>query len=355
MRILQRYLTRHMLVGWLMSGSILAVLIMLLRLIDELDRVTSRYSTGQALLYVAFTLPQQMLTLAPVIVLVGTLAAFARLEQANEMTVVKGSAMDKPRFVAMLGVPFLLLAFTLWGLMEWATPQLHQWGEEIRSEARGDNRLEPGQSLWSRNETFFYRVGELGTEQRPRDIDLFEFADDYRLVRTIHAEQAEILDGRRWRLLDVTERHWIDGILRIETLPSMEVGGLWSGDELNRLLLSVDSMPPTVLYEYRQYLERSGQASDGPALAFWNRVLLPVTTIGMGLLALGLSVKSGSRRTGVGRQLGLGVLVGVLFYLGSQIVLAIGQILVLPPAVTAAIPMTGILVAAAILLWRLRW
>lgn len=355
MRILRSYLTRQMVSGWLMAAGILGVLLFLVRLIDELDRVVGRYTTGKVLLHVALTLPQQLLTLAPVIVLVGTLTAFARLEQANEMTAVRGSGMNKPRFLRMLGVPFLFLALTLWGLMQWATPQLHQWGEEIRSEARGNNRLEPGQSLWSRTEENFYRVGKLGTRQIPRDIDVFEFSEDRQLRRAIHAARAEILEERRWRLLKVTERRWVDGILRVEKLEELEVDGLWSRDELQRLLLSVDSMPPSILYAYRQYLERTGQTAEGPALAFWNRVLLPVATVGMGLLALGLSVKPGSRRTGVGRQLGIGVLVGVLFYLGSQIVLALGQIFQLPPLLTAVIPVLAILAVSTLLLLRLRW
>lgn len=355
MRILQSYLTRHMLSGWLMAAGILAVLLFLIRLIDELDRITGRYTTGKVLLHVGLTLPQQLLTLAPVVVLVGTLTAFARLEQANEMTAVRGSGMNKSRFLRMLGVPFLFLALTLWGGMQWVTPQLHQWGEEIRSEARGNNRLEPGQSLWSRSAGSFYRVGKLGTRQIPRDIDIFEFSDERQLTRAIHAARAEILEGRRWRLIDVTERRWDDGIVHVEQLPERVVNGLWTRDELQRTLLSVDSMPPSVLFTYRKYLERTGQTAEGPALAFWNRILLPVATIGMGLLALGLSVKPGSRRTGVGRQLGIGVLVGVLFFLGSQIVLALGQILQLAPLLTASIPVAGILAVSMLLLLRLRW
>lgn len=355
MRILRGYLTRHMVAGWLMATAILAILLMLVRLIDELDRVTSRYTTTEAMLYVTFTLPQQLIMLAPVIVLIGTLTAFARLEQANEMTMVRGSGLDKSRFLRLLAVPFLVLALTLWGAMEWVTPPLHQLGEEIRSDARGNNSLEPGQSLWSRSDNTFFRVGRLKTGKPPRDIDIYVFSEDKQLLRAIHAVRAEPLGERRWRLHKTLERRWEGGVMTIRQPAELTMDGLWSQDELDRLLLSLDSMSTSVLREYHSYLTRSGQASEAPAMAFWNRLLLPLTTVTMGLLALGLGVKPGSRRSGMGRQLATGALIGVLFYLGSQVVLALGQIFHLPAPATAAFPLACILAAAVLLVYRLRW
>lgn len=355
MRTLRRYLTGHMVAGWLLFATVMGVLLLLVRLIEELERVTDSYTTGQVVLHVLLTLPQQLLMLTPVIVLVGTLTAFARLEQLNEMTIIRTAGVNKARLLRALMLPLLVLCLLLWGAMEWVTAPLHQWGEEIRSEARGNNTLEPGQSLWSRSGLTFYRLGRLGINQSPGDIDIFEFGPDHRLLRAIHAERARVIEGRRWQLEDAQVRRWEAGELSLERQPGLIVDRLWSRDELQRLLLSMDSMPPSVLYAYQDYLQRSGQSAHAHALALWNRLMLPLAAAGMALLALGLSVKPGSQRGGMGRQLAAGVLVGVLFYLGSQILVALGQIYHFPPLATAVFPVICILLAALVLLYRLRW
>ena len=355
MRTLRRYLTGHMIAGWALFATVMGVLLLLVRLIEELERVTGRYTTGEVILHVLLTLPQQLLILTPVIVLVGTLSAFARLEQLNEMTVIRAAGVDKPRLLRALAWPLLILCLVLWAAMEWVTAPLHQWGEEIRSEARGNNTLEPGQSLWSRSGLTFYRLGRLGIGSAPGDIDIFEFGPDNRLRRAIHAERAEVIEGRRWRLQDTLVRRWESDTPVVQRRPELSVDGLWSQDELQRLLLSTDSMPPSVLYAYQDYLQRSGQSAHAHALALWNRLMLPLAAAGMALLALGLSVKPGSQRGGMGRQLALAVLIGVLFYLGSQILVALGQIYHLSPLATAVFPVLCIFLAALVLLWRLRW
>jgi len=355
MRILRGYVTRHLIASWALVGAMLSILLLLVRLLDEMDRLAGGYTATKAILHVALTLPQQLLMLTPVVVLAGTLAAFARLEQSNEMTVIRGSGVNKMRLLGMMGIPFLVLAVALWVTMEWVTPSLHQWGEEIRNEARGNNTLEPGESLWSRAGPTFYRVGRLGEDGTPGDIDIFVFVPEHQLTRTIHAARAEILGQRRWRLHDTVERRWEGNTVMVTHSPELTFDGLWTRDELQRLLLSLDSMSPSVLFQYKNYLDRSGQVSDTHALAFWNRVLLPLATIGMGLLALGLSAKPGSRRSGMGRQLGLGVLIGVLFYLGSQVAVALGQIFHLSALGTALFPLVCIFTAAILLVYRLRW
>ncbi|HSH28424.1 MAG TPA: LPS export ABC transporter permease LptG [Thiohalobacter sp.] len=355
MRTLRRYLTGHMVAGWALFAAVMGVLLLLVRLIEELERVSDRYTTGKVVLHVLLTLPQQLLTLTPVIVLVGTLTAFARLEQLNEMTVLRSAGVNKARLLRLLAMPLLALSLLLWGAMEWVTAPLHQWGEEIRSEARGNNTLEPGQSLWSRSGLTYYRLGRLGLNRSPGDIDIFEFGPDHRLLRAIHAERAEVIEGRRWRLEDTLVRSWATGTLQMQRVPELSHDQLWSRDELQRLLLSMDSMPPSVLYAYQDYLQRSGQSGHAHALALWSRLMLPPAAVGMALLALGLGVKPGSQRGGMGRQLAAGVLIGVLFYLGSQILVALGQIYHLSPLATAVVPVICILLAASVLLIRLRW
>jgi len=355
MRVLRRYVTRHLLGSWLLFGAILGVLLFLIRLIDELERVTDDYSPTEVILHVALTLPQQLIMLVPVVLLIGSLTAFARLEQSSEMTVIRGSGITRHQFLGLLAPVMLVLAGLMWGAMEWVTAPLHQWGEQIRKEARGRDSLAAGQELWSRSGNTFFRLGELRSGDEPGDIDIFRFGEDNRLEQAIHARRAEVVEGRRWRLFDVRVRDGSGAVIQQTLREELVVDGLWSREELPRLLLSLNSMPPSVLYAYTHYLERTGQLAVPYRLAFWDRLVLPFTGMAMVLLAIGLSSRPGSQRSGLGQQLGAGLLLGVVFYLGSQIVLALGQVLQLPPLVVALFPLGCILAAGLFFYRRLNW
>jgi lipopolysaccharide export system permease protein len=355
MRVLRRYITGHLLGAWLLFGTILGVLLFLIRLIDELERVSDAYSPTEVILHVLLTLPQQLIMLVPVVLLIGSLAAFARLEQSGEMTIIRGSGITRHQFLGLLAPVMLVLAGLMWGAMEWVTAPLHQWGEEIRTEARGGDSLVAGQKLWSRSGNTFFRVGELRDGGQPGDIDIFRFGENNRLVQAIHARRAEVVEDRRWRLFDVRIRDDSGTVMKQTFREQLVVDGLWSREELSRLLLSLNSMPLSVLYAYSGYLERTGQLADPYRLAFWDRLILPFAGMAMVLLAIGLSSRPGSQRSSLGQQLGAGLLLGVVFYLGSRIVLALGQVLQLPPLAVVLFPLGCILAAGLFFYRRLNW
>ena len=355
MKILGKYVVRYLLESWLLSGAILGVLLFLVRLIDELERITQSYRPLEVVFYVALTLPQQLISLVPVILLVGSLTAFARLSQSNELTIVRGSGITRHKFLGLMAPLLLVVAGLLWGAMEWVTAPMYQLGEEIRNEARGQNSLAAGEDLWSRSGNTFIRLGRLYKGNQPGDIDIFRFAEDNQLEEAIHAGRAEVVKGRRWRLLDVQVIDNTHSPMGRDSRKTLEVDGLWSEGELSQLLLSLNSMSPSVIYQHVQYLERNGLRSLQYRLAFWDRMLMPLTAMAMVVMALGLSSGPASQRAGLGRQLGVGMLAGVVFYLGSQITLALGQVLELPPLAVALFPLGSILVLAWFFYSRLNW
>ena len=89
---------------------------------------------------------------------------------------------------------------------------------------------------------------------------------------------------------------------------------------------------------------------------FWQRVTMPLTVAAMVLLATPISASLGSRRErNFGASMGIGALVGILFYLGAQIVFAIGQILQWHGLVVAVLPAVIVFACGGALVYRMRW
>jgi lipopolysaccharide export LptBFGC system permease protein LptF len=66
------------------------------------------------------------------------------------------------------------------------------------------------------------------------------------------------------------------------------------------------------------------------------------------------SIASGRDRS-FGINIGIGAVVGILFYLGAQIIFALGQLLQLNIPIIAVSPAIIILLCALVLLKRMRW
>ena len=357
MNILQRYIAANMVGGWLLVTLVLAAVFGLLGFIQELDQTRLDYSPAAAARYTLLILPQQLVSLAPVIALLGSIVALANLDRFNELTVISCAGVSIRKLLAAIALPTLALMLLLWAGMEYVTAPMHRSAEQQRLALRHGSGLPfPENGVWSRHGHRYVHLGEMLDDSTPGDIALYEFDGQGRLVLALHAQTAAVGPDRHWLLEDVREKAMTDSGFRTRHLPTLEVANLWAPDELPNLMLSSDSLPLSVLYGYGRHLLDDDQAASRHRSAFWQKLILPFTVAAMVLLATPICVNSGSRRDrNLGVNMGIGALVGILFYLGAQIVFALGQLLDINAAAVVLAPTLAVLLCALLLLRRMRW
>ena len=357
MNILHRYIALSLVRGWILVLLVLASVFGLLGFIQELDHTRLDYNALAVARYSLFTLPQQLVALAPVIALLGSIVALANLDKSNELTIISGAGVSLRQMLASIALPTVMLLIVLWACMEYFAPLLHQSAEQQRHALRHRNDVRiPDGGVWSRHGHRYIHLNKLHEGGVPGDISLYEFDDQGRLLLALHAQTAELSDDRRWLLQGVRKKALVDGTLQTQGLAELEIANLWAADELPGLTLSSDSMTLSVLRSYSQYLVANDQPADRYLNAFWQKLAMPVTVAAMILLATPISANLGSRRErNFGVNMALGALVGILFYLGARITFALGQLLSLNPALVAFIPAAAVFTAALILLRAMRW
>ncbi len=355
--ILRRYVATNLALGWLTVLLVVGAVFGLIAFITELERTRFDYDALAVAHYTLLTLPQQLVALAPVIVLLGSILALANLDRFNELTIICCAGVSRRSLLLAIALPTLLVMLLLWASLEYVTPRLHQYAEQHRHSLRfrGDIRLPDG-GVWSRSGRRYIHLGSMTRGGVPGAIEIFDFHEDGRLLRSLRANRAEVLSGRRWVLKNVREKALEEGVFVSRSLPELEVERMWSASELPSLSLTPDSMTLSVLWQYSHYLHDNGQPWSYYLGAFWQKLLLPLTTGAMVLLATPISASLGSRRNqNFGANMGIGALVGILFYLGAQIIYALGQLLAINVAVVALIPTIIVASVAAFLLRRMRW
>jgi lipopolysaccharide export system permease protein len=190
----------------------------------------------------------------------------------------------------------------------------------------------------------------------PGDIELYEFDEAGALVRALLARKAIVHPDRRWVFIDVRVKESVNGSLQTRQEPEVEIENLWSPQELPSLTLTERSMTLTALYRYSEYLRSNGRSPEQYLSAFWRKVSLPLTVGAMVLLAMPMTLSLGSGRDlSFGAKMGMVTATAILFYLGSEIVIALGLLLEVSVLLVCLIPTLVVAAFAAILLARMRW
>jgi lipopolysaccharide export system permease protein len=356
--ILQRYIGVSLARGWLLVLLVLGAIFGLIGFIEEVSHTDGNYTTVAAARYTLLNLPNQLVNLAPIIALLGSIVALANLDRFNELTIISCTGFSLGKLLSAIALPTMLLTAGLWLCMEYITPQLHQSAEgERRSLRTNDNRLPDG-GVWSTNGRRYIHLGKMLENGIPGDISLFEFENENKgqLIRALHARTAVVSPDRSWMFQGVREKRLTGGELVSRKYKELEIANLWAANELPTLSLSRDSMTLSVLYRYSQYLASNGQPMEKYLRMFWQKLLMPLTVFAMVLLAtpISASIASGRDRS-FGINIGIGAVVGILFYLGAQIIFALGQLLQLNIPIIAVSPAIIILLCALVLLKRMRW
>lgn len=355
--ILQRYIGVNLLKGWVLVLLVLAAIFGLIGFIQELDRTHGEYDALAAARYTLLKLPNQLVSLAPIIALLGSIVALANLDRFNELTIISCTGFPPARLLVAISLPTLLLIALLWLCMEYITPQMQQSAERERHLLRDgpDNTLPDG-GVWSTNGRRYIHLGKMMEDGTPRNIRLFEFDETGELVRALFARTATVSPDRRWLFQGVREKRLVKGKLRSRQLKELEIANLWAADELPTLSLSSESMSLSVLYRYSAYLARNGQPMEKYLSVFWQKLLMPFTVFAMVLLATPISASHAvGRDRSFGINLGIGALAGILFYLGAQIIFALGQLLQWSLPMIALAPALVVLLCALAMLRRMRW
>lgn len=355
--ILQRYIGMSMLKGWLLVMVVLGAVFGLIAFTEELERVSGNYNAIAAARFTLLNLPDQLVSLAPVIAILGSIVALANLDRHNELTIISCTGFSPGKLLGAIALPTILFMAVLWLLMEYVTPQLEQTALSEKNRLRYDieERI-PGGGLWSTNGRRYINLRALSRDLVAGDIELYEFDEQGQLSRAIRADSAEVSNDRRWTFRGVREKALEDGTLVTRQHDSLEVANLWSRNELPTLSIQGESMSLSVLYRYAHYRAGNNQPWEKHLNTFWQRALMPLTVAAMVLLAtpISASVTAGRDRS-FGLNLGIGAIVGIVFYLGAQIIFALGQLLGWSIPLVAVLPALIIFLCALVMLRRMRW
>jgi lipopolysaccharide export system permease protein len=349
--ILDRYLFLQVLAGTILVMLVLVSLDAFISFINELDDVgRGHYGHLQAALYILFTIPRRLYEYAPTSILIGGLLSLGSMAGHGELTAIRAAGLSVygvARSVMKAGVVFVVLVFILG---ESIAPVTEQKGQTLRKESITEKQaVQSASGLWLKYADLFIQTGSILGENDILGLSIFRF-DGTRLVEIVRAESAR-RNEKGWVLKDVKKLTIEPHVLHQQHLTEEQWPNFIAKQLFEVLRVNPDEMAARDLSDYIDYLRENALESGQYRLAFWNRFMIPLSSLVMLLLALPFVF--GSQRTGgAGQRLFVGVLLGVGYFLISRLINQMGVVYGFPPFLSAIFPVLLFLSIAIILLRR---
>lgn len=352
--ILSQYLMRAILTSTALVMVVLLALAGLFEFIAELGDVQNGYQTPQAILYAALRIPILAFEMMPVSALIGSLLGLGALAANSEIIVMRSAGLSVVRLAGMVAITgFVMLVFTTL-VGEFIGPPLDYYARDMRTDARHgqeDERL--GNSTWVRDGSAYLQLERVNSEFEFGSLYVYRFDEFNALASIAEAESAVIDNNDRWRLENFRETQFEnDGVQVVESSLTMESFDV-SAELLGNALAKPSSLSLRGLYSYIGYQKRNSLDASKFETEFWYRVSRTLSVMIMPILALAFVF--GSLRTGgAGGRLMIGVVIGLAYYLASEMLASSGQVFDLNPALIAWLPTIVLASVTAIVLTRIR-
>ncbi len=354
MGILTAYLLRTILGSTLLVMLVLLALAGLFEFIGQLEDTQGNYGIPQALLYAALRLPQLSFEMLPIAALIGALLGLGGLATSSELVVMRTAGISVRRLAGMVALSggVLLVVTALIG--EFIGPPLDYFARSMRNEARFEREESiSGNDMWVKDGQVILNLERINTEFEFGSIYLYRFNDDRTLRSIARAENSGIDDDDNWVLQNLRETLFGAGKIQATSSPVAVETFDVNSELLGITLVKPVSLSARGLLSYVRYLRRNGLAAERYESELWSRVARTTTVLIMPVLALAF-VFGSLRSSGYGTRLMLGVLIGLAYFLASEMLANSGQVFDLDPAIVSWLPSAALLLVTVFALSRVR-
>ena len=345
LKVLSRYVKLNALLAIIAAILGLWALQLVFSYLAELDSLTDSYTMSQALKYILYRSPYFLEEFIPTGALLGAVIGLGLLANKSELVVMRAAGVSVYRIVSWVLQPALVFVLLALAINQFVLPTTNQLAHEINSDER-DVSITTVRGYWTvqpsfANDNATGNVNEKNndsTQPTGSDILYIDYADvqgnigevkrwhldkDGNLQTAIRAEGGKYtrrvaIDNDdnsatqyryEWQLNNMTKLSINQGFEASQaTLPSDTLSLPFAPESVYLLTRKAEDLSLTQLYDHRQFISGQGQRSLTHELAFWQKLLSPLSILSLVIVAC--SFVFGSLRT---HSLGLRIVVALLF------------------------------------------
>ncbi len=347
---LDRYIGSNVFMAILAVLGIILGLATLFAFIDEMGDASDTYTLVDILSYVLLTAPRRLYDMLPMAALIGCLIGLGSLASNSELTIMRAAGVSVGRIVWAVMKPMLVLMVVGVLIGEYVAPATESTAQANRSLAQGSGDSQSAKhGLWHRQGDEFIHVNSVQPNGLLYGVTRYRFDDQRRILSSSFAKRAAF-DTDHWQLSDVTTTLFHEKSTEVVSIPVERWDVALSPQLLSTVVMAPDSLSITGLWGYIHYLADQGLSNGRYWLAFWVKVLQPLVTAALVLMAISF-IFGPLRSVTLGQRVFTGVLVGFTFRIAQDLLGPSSLVFGFSPLFAVLVPAS---VCALAGLWLLR-
>lgn len=288
---LDRHIRNTVLLAMLVVISLIATLDFIFSLLDQLADTDENYSTMNAFVFVLLSMPTSIYELLPFAALGGALIGLGILASNNELVVMQSAGIRVVRIVIAVLKPTLFIMALSLLLGEYISPPLEQLAQSNKAiQQSGSASINPEQGTWQRLGDEFIHINAIAPGGESLfGVSRYQVDEQRQLLTASFAESASYVDQEEqsyWQLNNVDESSFEASGITTQNYLQEDWQVDLSPELLSVLLVEPDEQSISGLYQFAQYFEAEGLDSGTYYLAFWKKLLQPISTLALVVLAI---------------------------------------------------------------------
>jgi lipopolysaccharide export system permease protein len=352
MRKITAYISRTVFYAITITLLVFIALDFIFGLISQLEKVTESYTALEAFYYMSLTVPRRLYDLIPYSCLIGCLAGLGLLASSSELVVVRAAGVSVKRIAWIALRPAIIFIVIALVLGEFVAPFTEQMADNRRHYLKYNTTQAAPQNMWNREGDEFMHVSAVLPNGVIYGLTRYKFNDQQQLKSASFTQQARYEDGY-WQEEDVSVTYIDDGSVRNEVIASRRWETPLTPNLFNILVLEPEDLSMRNLHYYTNYLHEQNLKAGSYSLAFWQKVLQPLATASLVLIAISF-VFGPLRSVTMGQRIFTGVVFGVAFLLLQKLLGPSSLVFGFPPLIAVMIPISLCVLLGLYLLNRAR-
>ena len=291
MILLDGYIRNTVLVSMSVVLSMLTALDIIFSLLDQMADTDEYFSILDAVTFVLLTTPTTIYEMIPFAALGGALIGLGIISSNNELVVIQSAGINVYRIV------FSVLKPTLWVMLaslvigEFVSPPLEQFAQSNKAiQQSGASSISPEQGIWQRIDDEFIHINAIAPGgQKLYGVSRYVADSKGRVSLTSFSESANYIDSAEvphWELENVRESVFSDSGIETQGYLLQNWYVSLSPELLSVLLVDPDEHSISGLYRFANYFEQQGLDGRVYLMAFWKKLLQPISTLALVFLSI---------------------------------------------------------------------
>jgi lipopolysaccharide export system permease protein len=340
MRILDFYIGRIITSTTFLTLAVFVSLSGIIKFVEQMRSIgRGDYDLAHAALYVFYAIPRDVELFFPMSALIGGLIGIGMLASNSELIVMQAAGLSRLDIIKSVMKTAVILILISMSIGEWLAPKGEAIAREIKAQAiSGGSLISSNSGVWAKDGDYFINIGEALDRGELRNIQIYRFNNSLKLDSWLRAKSAffEVKENE-WVLKDVVETQVKQSEVITNTYPEQRFKSTLTPEKLGVVTVKPESLSIRGLIDYLDYLKLNEQDPSRYELAFWRKLMQPVTVAVMLLVALSF-IFGPLRSVSMGARIMMGVVTGILFFIFAEVLGSLSLVYQFAPILGATIP-----------------